>query len=121
MAMMWYSQFYLRKSLLCCRVTSLIAFPEDKSDTSPSNAREVFKYDIGRLGSSCGCTEVAEEHIANTGGTTSPCPTCSEVLASPCGFVTTSSFFLHTPKSQTLCVKLLAFVLHFDLSPLLPT
>ena len=35
MAMVWYNQFYLKTSPLGCRVTSLIAFPKDKSDTRP--------------------------------------------------------------------------------------
>lgn len=33
--MVWYNQFYLKTSPLGCRVTSLIAFPKDKSDTRP--------------------------------------------------------------------------------------
>lgn len=35
MAMVWYNQFYLKKSPLGGRVTSLIAFQEYKSDVRP--------------------------------------------------------------------------------------
>lgn len=75
-------------------------------------------------GSSRGSTEVMENTLKTQVATNSHCPTCvGGGPARPPGWVCDNQqFFPQYPfKSQILCVKLLAFVLHSDLSHLLPT